>query len=174
LLLGVTLYNKYFTGVSYRRIFLVAQIAMIFSNMFDFVLVKRWNLLLGIPDIVFMVGDDTFTAVMGRFFSMPMFVLAAKVCPDNIEATLFALLMALSNLGSAVSSFFGVTLCEFFGIVGDSFEHLPEAVLTKALFRLLPIPLIFLLVPDLTPLDPIPAAEGTTTENHETNQTTDV
>merc|ERR1719436_73666 len=99
---------------------------MVFINLFDFVLVKRWNLVVGVPDIFFLIGDEALAMIVGRFFSMPMFVLAAKVCPDNIEATLFALLMALSNLGSAVSSFFGVTLCEVFGIVGDSFEHLPE------------------------------------------------
>jgi hypothetical protein len=165
LLLGVTLYNKYLTGVSYQRIFLFAQIAMIFSNLLDLILVKRWNLLLGIPDLFFMIGDDTFSAIMGRFFSMPMMVLAAKVCPDNIEATLFALLMALSNLGYAVSSFFGVTLCEVFGVVGDNFDNLPEAVIAKSLFRLLAIPLIFLLVPNLTPLDPIPAADSTATQD---------
>jgi folate/biopterin transporter len=157
LLLGVTLYNKYLTHVSYQKIFLIAQVAMVLANMFDLVLVKRWNLLLDIPDIVFIAGDDTFTTIMGRFFSMPMLVLASKVCPDGLEATLFALLMALSNFGAAISQFFGVTLCEVFGIVGDSFDRLPDAVIAKSLFRLVPIPLIFLLVPNLRPCDPVPA-----------------
>jgi folate/biopterin transporter len=155
LLAGVTLYNKFLTNVSYRRIFLFAQMTMVFINLFDIVLVKRWNLVLGIPDILFMIGDSALATVIGRFFSMPMFVLAAKVCPDKIEATLFAMLMALSNFGSSVSDFFGVSLCEFFGIVGDNFDRLPEAVITKSLCRLLPIPLIFLLVPDITPADPV-------------------
>eukprot|EP00401_Gymnodinium_catenatum_P075175 CAMPEP_0117508248 /NCGR_PEP_ID=MMETSP0784-20121206/26850_1 /TAXON_ID=39447 /ORGANISM="" /LENGTH=577 /DNA_ID=CAMNT_0005303795 /DNA_START=104 /DNA_END=1837 /DNA_ORIENTATION=+ len=157
LLLGITLYNKYLTRVSYRRIFLTAQVAMVLSNFFDFVLVKRWNLMVGIPDFIFIAGDDTLATIFSRFFAMPMLVLASKVCPDNIEATLFALLMALSNFGSAVSNYFGVTLCEVFGVVGDSFDHLPEVVIAKSLCRLLPIPLIFLLVPNLTPSDPIPA-----------------
>jgi hypothetical protein len=156
LLLGVILYNKYLTQVSYRNIFLFAQVAMVFSNMFDLVLVKRWNLMVGIPDFVFIAGDDTLATIISRFFAMPMFVLASKVCPDNIEATLFALLMALSNFGSSVSNYFGVTLCEVFGIVGDNFDNLPDAVIAKSLCRLLPIPLIFLLVPNLTPCDPIP------------------
>jgi len=156
LLLGITLYNKYLTEVSYRNIFLFAQVAMVFSNMSDLVLVKRWNLTLGIPDFIFIAGDDTLATIISRFFTMPLFVLASKVCPDNIEATLFALLMALSNFGSSVSNYFGVTLCEVFGIVGDNFDNMPEAVIAKSLCRLLPIPLIFLLVPNLTPCDSIP------------------
>merc|ERR1712014_500868 len=111
---------------------------------------------------------------MGRFFSMPMFVLAAKVCPDNIEATLFALLMALSNFGHALSTFLGVALCEFYGIVDDKFDNLPEAVIAKSLFRILPIPLILLLVPKLTPLDPIPAADMTAPQDDTTPTPTDV
>jgi len=156
LLLGVIIYNKYLTTVSYQRIFLMAQLALVLSNVFDYVLVQRWNLAMGIPDVVFMIGDDAFTAVMGRFITMPMMVLASKVCPDNIEATLFAMLMSLANFGGSVSEFFGVTLCEAFGIVNDNFDHLPAAIVTKALTRLLPIPLIFLLVPNLTPSDPVP------------------
>jgi len=152
---GVIIYNKYLTRVSYRKIFFFAQLAMVFINLFDFVLVKRWNLALGIPDIWFIVGDSALATVIGRFFSMPMFVLAAKVCPDNIEATLFAMLMALSNFGTSVSDFFGVTLCELFGVVGNNYDRLPEAVITKSLCRLLPIPLIFLLVPNITPADPV-------------------
>jgi len=161
LLLGVTLYNKYLTSVSYRKIFTIAQVALVFSNLSDLILVKRWNRdYLGIPDIVFIMGDDAVTTCMSRFFVMPLFVLASKVCPDNVEATLFALLMALSNFGSSIGTFFGVSLCEAFGIVGDNFDRLPEAVVAKSLFRLLPIPLIFLLVPNLSPNDPIDAEEG--------------
>jgi len=156
LLAGITIYNKYLTGVSYRKIFLIAQISMVFSNLFDYVLVMRWNRAIGIPDALFVIGDDAFTVVMSRFFSMPLFVLASKVCPDNLEATLFAMLMSLSNFGSTVSDFAGVTLCEVFGVVGRNFDMLPEAIITKSLCRLLPIPLIFMLVPNLTPCDPIP------------------
>mmetsp|Transcript_120684 Transcript_120684/g.303504 ORF Transcript_120684/g.303504 Transcript_120684/m.303504 type:complete len:639 (-) Transcript_120684:232-2148(-) len=154
LLLGITIYNKYLTRVSYRKIFLIAQISTVFSNLFDYVLVMRWNRALGIPDALFIIGDDAFTVVMSRFFSMPLFVLAAKVCPDSLEATLFAMLMSLSNFGSTISEFAGVTLCEAFG-VDKNFDMLPEAIITKSLCRLLPIPLILMLVPNLTPCDPI-------------------
>jgi len=160
LLVGITVYNKYLTNVSYRKIFLIAQLAMVVMNMSDYILVKRWNLLVGIPDVVFIVGDDAVTLLMSRFFSMPLFVLASKVCPDNVEATLFAMLMSLSNFGSTISEFAGVSMLEAFGVVHRNFDRLPEAIVTKSLCRLMVIPLIFVLVPNLTPQDPIELGDG--------------
>ena len=42
------------------------------------------------------------------------------------------------------------------GIVGGNFEHLPHGIISKTLVRLLSIPLILMLSPDMTPDDPIP------------------
>eukprot|EP00411_Alexandrium_monilatum_P081921 CAMPEP_0175607870 /NCGR_PEP_ID=MMETSP0096-20121207/61450_1 /TAXON_ID=311494 /ORGANISM="Alexandrium monilatum, Strain CCMP3105" /LENGTH=390 /DNA_ID=CAMNT_0016912737 /DNA_START=1 /DNA_END=1170 /DNA_ORIENTATION=- len=155
LLLGVTIYNKYLSEVPYRRIFFGAQVAMVVCGLFDFVLVKRWNLVVGIPDIVMLIGDDAFTVTMRRFFAMPMFILAAKVCPESVEATLFAMLMALSNFGSTVADFLGVSMLEAFGVVGSNFDRLGDVILAKSFCRLLPMLLIPLLVPNLRPNDPI-------------------
>ncbi|CAE7189984.1 unnamed protein product [Symbiodinium sp. KB8] len=156
LLTGVCIYNKYMTSWSFRRIFLTAQLSVFFAQLLEIVLVMRWNLLIGIPDFLFLVGDDTFGLLVSRFFFIPMCVLAAKVCPPNLEATLFATLLSLSNFGGAVSGFLGVTMCEVWGLVGDNFDNLPYASLTKACTALLPVPLIFALTPTFTPNDPVP------------------
>lgn len=37
--------------------------------------------------------------MLRKVAAMPFFVLCSKVCPEKCEATLFALLMALSNFG---------------------------------------------------------------------------
>jgi len=122
-------------------------------------MVKRWNLAIGIPDIAMLIGDDAFTATMRRFFAMPMFILAAKVCPENVEATLFAMLMALSNFGSSVAEFIGVTLLEAFGVVDQNYDHFDDALIAKTCCRFAVIGIIPFLVPDLKPTDPIPLFE---------------
>jgi len=160
LFFGVVVYNKYLTRLSYRRIFLLAQLAIALYNLSDYILVKRWNLSIGVPDIVFILGDDAFGVLVGRFFMMPMLVLSSKVCPDNLEGTLFAMLMALANFGSTVGEFFGATMTEMLGIKDGNYDMLPQAVIAKSICRLLPIPLIYILVPDLTPQDPIPSAHS--------------
>jgi len=160
LFFGVVLYNKYLTRVSYRKILLFAQIALVLYNFSDLILVLRLNLKVGIPDEVFVAGDDAFGVLCGRFIMMPLFVLSSKVCPDHLEGTLFAMLMALSNFGSSIGDFFGSSLTEAFGIHDGNFDLLPQAVIAKSICRLLPIPLIFLLIPNLTPDDPIPGGAG--------------
>lgn len=155
LLLGVTVYNKFLSEVPYRKIFIGAQLAVAFCGLFDLVLVKRWNLAIGIPDIVMLIGDDALTVTMRRFFVMPMFILAAKVCPTSVEATLFAMLMALSNFGATVSEFLGVSMLEAFGVVDGNFDRLSDVILAKSFCRILPILIVPLLVPNLKPSDPI-------------------
>jgi len=145
-------------------------------------MVKRWNLAIGIPDIAMLIGDDAFTATMRRFFAMPMFILAAKVCPENVEATLFAMLMALSNFGSSVAQFIGVSLLEVFGVVNQNYDHYSLAIIVKTCFRFAVIGIIPLLVPDLKPTDPIPlleekasakaAAENASAKNASANENT--
>eukprot|EP01047_Picozoa_sp_COSAG01_P112489 COSAG01_NODE_41240_length_454_cov_0.583099_1_plen_97_part_00 len=70
--------------------------------------VSRWNLAIGIPDTMMMFGDDCFGSIIGRLNMMPMMILAAKLCPPGVEATLFALNMGLSNFGSTVGGYLGI------------------------------------------------------------------
>jgi len=165
LLIGVVIYNKFLTTVPYRRIFLMAQVALLLAGILDYILVIRWNLIIGVPDIAFVMGDEAFQWLCQRFFMMPLFVLSAKVCPDNLEATLFAMLMALSNLGSDVGSTSGAVLTDLLGIKDNNFDRMPQAVIIKSCCRILPIPFIFLLVPKLTPQDPVPGGDGSTCEH---------
>mmetsp|Transcript_61001 Transcript_61001/g.136291 ORF Transcript_61001/g.136291 Transcript_61001/m.136291 type:complete len:394 (-) Transcript_61001:177-1358(-) len=159
MLAGVVIYNKYMTNMSYRKLFLLAQLTYFLALLLEVVLVMRWNVIIGIPDFLFLVGDDAFAELVSRFFYIPMFVLASKVCPANLEATLFATLMSLSNFGGSVSGFLGVSICEVWGLVEGNYDNLPYAVVVKALTALLPIPLIFALTPKFTPNDPVPQEE---------------
>ena len=43
----------------------------------DLVLVMRWNLAIGVPDTVFIFGDELIGDLILRFNTMPLFVLAA-------------------------------------------------------------------------------------------------
>lgn len=49
------------------------------AGVIDIILVKRWNLLLGIPDEVLVLGDCALTPMARRFYVMPLYILAAKV-----------------------------------------------------------------------------------------------
>eukprot|EP00913_Durusdinium_trenchii_P029767 g27894.t1 len=98
-LLGVVVYNRFLRTWKYRRIFLVGQIMVVASQVLDFILVMRWNQALGIPDVLFFLGDSTFDHAVAKTFYVPLVVLAYKVCPSNLEGTIFSTLISLNNIG---------------------------------------------------------------------------
>lgn len=55
---------------------------------------------------------------------MPLLVLACRMCPKNIEGTMYALLMSTLNFGSIISLQLGAVLTYFLGISDTNFENL--------------------------------------------------
>lgn len=79
---------------------------------------------------------------------MPVLVLAARLCPEGMEATLFATLMSISNGGSVLGGLLGAGLTQLFGVTKDSFDNLATLIILCNLSSLLPLPLIGLLPRD--------------------------
>lgn len=86
---------------------------------------------------------------------MPVLVLAAQLCPEGVEATLFASLMSVMNAASALGEALGAGLTAMLGVTADNFHNLIWLVLTCNLLALLPLAFIGL----------IPAGEVTAQED---------
>ncbi|KAL0368115.1 UNVERIFIED_CONTAM: Folate-biopterin transporter 1, chloroplastic [Sesamum calycinum] len=84
---------------------------------------------------------------------MPVLVLAAKICPEGMEATLFATLMSISNGGSVLGGLIGAGLTQLFGITKDEFDNLTSLIILCNLSSLLPLPLLGLLPQDISDVD---------------------
>lgn len=80
---------------------------------------------------------------------MPILVLAARLCPEGVEATLFATLMSIFNGGGFVGSAFGALLTKAFGVTGDDFTNLFPLVTLCTLSTLMPWPFLNLLPAEL-------------------------
>lgn len=52
---------------------------------------------------MFTIGDSVMLQIVGELNLMPLLVLACRLCPKNIEGTMYALLMSTINLGSIAS-----------------------------------------------------------------------
>jgi hypothetical protein len=76
---------------------------------------------------------------------MPILVLAARLCPEGVEATLFATLMSISNGGSFVGSALGAGLTGMLGVTSTDFSSLFPLVLLCNMSTLLPAPFLGLL-----------------------------
>ena len=79
---------------------------------------------------------------------MPILVLAAKLCPEGVEATLFATLMSISNAGSVLGGLIGAGLTQVFGVTKDRFDNLAALIILCNLSSLFPLPLLGLLPSD--------------------------
>lgn len=75
-------------------------------------------------------------------------MLAAKICPQGMEATLFATLMSISNGGSVLGGLIGAGLTQVFGVTKDNFNNLVFLIVLCNLSSLLPLPLLGLLPRD--------------------------
>jgi BT1 family len=80
--------------------------------------------------------------VMGQIAFMPVLVLAARLCPPGVEATLFALLMSIVNVAGLVSYELGALITHRLGIDETHFDKLWILVLITNLSTLLPLPLL--------------------------------
>jgi folate/biopterin transporter len=152
-LVGIWLFQRFLKTVPFRVIFGWSTVLSSVLGMTTLLLVTHANRALGISDQWFSLGDSLILTVMGQIAFMPVLVLAARLCPPGVEATLFALLMSVVNLAGLVSYESGALLMHWMGITEDNFVNLPLLIVITNLSTLLPLPL----------LPWLPAADSTST-----------
>jgi Na+/melibiose symporter-like transporter len=153
LALGVILYYNFFRHTSFRKIFFFSQSVAAVVYMLDYILVKRWNKDIGLSDIPFLFASSAFTEVVDRLNSMPFLVMAGQLCPENMEATFFALLMSLSNQGVTIADMLGGVVLKAYDVKKGSYDGLPTAILIRSGCVLGALLFIFLL-PNTSALNP--------------------
>lgn len=146
-LVGIWVFQRYLKTVPFRTMFGWTICLSTALGMTTLLLVTHVNRDLGIDDRWFSLGDSLILTVMGQIAFMPVLVLAARLCPPGIEATLFALLMSIVNLAGLVSHETGALLTHFLGITDRNFDNLWLLVTIANLSSLLPLSLLGLLPP---------------------------
>ncbi|XP_042398526.1 folate-biopterin transporter 1, chloroplastic-like isoform X1 [Zingiber officinale] len=144
-LAGVALYNSFLKNVPLRKIFLLTTLTGSALGMTQVLLVTGFNRQLGISDEWFSIGDSLIITVLSQASFMPVLVLAARLCPSGIEATLFATLMSISNAGSVSGGLIGAGLTQFLNVTKDNFDNLATLIVICNLSSMLPLPLLRLL-----------------------------
>lgn len=160
-LLGVWVFQRFLKTIPFRVIFGWSTVLSAVLGMTTLLLVTHTNRTLGIDDHWFSLGDNLILTVIGQIAYMPVLVLAARLCPPGVEATLFALLMSVSNLASILSYQLGAVLMRSLGITQTNFDSLWILVIIANVSTLLPLPFLNWLpsAPTETPLEP-PLIDG--------------
>jgi folate/biopterin transporter len=141
-LLGVWMFQRFFRTVPFRTFFGWTTVVSTLLGMTALLLVTHANRAIGIDDYWFSLGDSLILTIMGQIAYMPVLVLAARLCPPGVEATLFALLMSVTNLAGLLSYEMGALLTHWLGVTDTNFEQLWLLVLITNLSTLLPLPFL--------------------------------
>lgn len=144
-LIGIAIFQRFLKTVPFRTIFAWSTVLACLGGMTTLILVTHTNRSLGIDDQWFSLGDSAILTVMGQIAFMPVLVLSARLCPKGVEATLFALLMSISNLAGLLSHELGALLTHWLHVTEADFDNLWLLVTITNLTTLLPLPLLFLL-----------------------------
>ncbi|MDM9381511.1 folate/biopterin family MFS transporter [Chlorogloeopsis sp. ULAP01] len=141
-LVGIWIFQRFLKTVAFRVIFGWSTVLSAALGMTMLLLVTHTNRALGIDDHWFSLGDSLILTVMGQIAYMPVLVLAARLCPSGVEATLFALLMSVTNLAGLLSYELGAGLMHLLGVTETNFDKLWLLVLVTNLSTLLPLPFL--------------------------------
>ena len=130
-----------------RRIFASVCITGSLLALSQLIVTERVNLRLGIPDRAFVLGDAAVLSVIHELGFMPLMVMAARICPPGVEATLFAALMSVSNMARATGSSLGALLTRLVGVTASDFRALHKLIAIVCAWNLVPLTALRL-VPD--------------------------
>eukprot|EP00124_Ichthyophonus_hoferi_P004411 Ihof_evm1s481 gene=Ihof_evmTU1s481 len=97
---GVVAFQAIMSGWYFRPCFWVSTCLANLAGVVDIIIIKRWNVDIGIPDkAMYMLGDSIIYQTLYMVNYMPAVVLISKMCPKGMESTMYALMSAYSNFG---------------------------------------------------------------------------
>eukprot|EP00298_Acanthocystis_sp_HF-20_P017496 c21763_g2_i1.p1 GENE.c21763_g2_i1~~c21763_g2_i1.p1 ORF type:complete len:538 (-),score=185.87 c21763_g2_i1:76-1689(-) len=158
--LGVTFFQSFMREWEFRPIFWCSTLLKTFASIVDIIIVKRWNVAIGIPDeFMYMIGFNIIYQVTYMLAFMPAVVLTSKLCPKSMETTVYAMLAGFQNFGQSVSMSLGNIVISGFGVkteVPCNWDGLAGAIgVSHMVLPLICIPLTFILLPKAKMTDKI-------------------
>ena len=124
---ALVIYKNYWYDMSWRKIFLIANILGVASGLIQLILIFRLNERIGMTSLPWKVilalssyGMIQFVIAVQYLPSCRMFL---GMCIDGSEATIYALLTTLSNLASAVSYSIAASLSTIWDVHQNTIEN---------------------------------------------------
>lgn len=123
-IIGVLIFRKTLLHIPLRKLLFWVMILSVVLSLPTIGLVYKWYELLGVSPRFFAMADTLISGPLTEIGFLPLLVLAARLCPKGIEATMFAILASVMNIGLAVSDMGGAYLVTLFH-VHQATETLP-------------------------------------------------
>jgi len=142
ILISIFIYNRYLTNLDLKKFYAGTILLAFVLTLAQLILMFRINVALGISDKFFAAIDSFIMNLVLEFNSLPVLVLACRICPKDIEATVFALLLSVSNAGGGIALQIGSILTHVLGITADNFDNLWILNVITAVFYLVPLTIL--------------------------------
>lgn len=147
-IVGIVAFRKFLISVPLKKLFFWIIMASVILSLPTLGLIYGWYTLLGVSPKLFAMADTLISAPLSEIGFLPLMVLIARICPKGVEATMFALLASLANIGLAISDLGGGLLSNAFDIhqaaegAAANYIHLDKVMWIAILSSLLPLPLL--------------------------------
>ena len=147
-IVGVLIFRKWLLAISLRRLFFWIIVASVVLSMPTIGLVYGWYEYLGMSPRLFAMADTLISAPLTEIGFIPLMVLTARLCPKGIEATMFAVLASIMNIGLAVSDLGGAWLLTIFDVhqatetLAANYSGLDKVLWIAILSSFLPMPFL--------------------------------
>ncbi len=115
-IVGVLFFRKFLLSIPLKTLLFWVIVASVVLSLPSFVLIYGWYEALGVSPQFFAVADELITAPLTEIGFLPLLVLVARICPKGVEATMFAVLASLMNIGLAISDLGGAFLVNYFDV----------------------------------------------------------
>lgn len=115
--LTVFLYQAWLKHWKFRNVLIFTTILIAFAGIFDIIIVKRLNLVLGISDKTFYIlGEAIVESVVNMLYWIPSSAIISKACKVGLESTTYSYIAGLNNFALLASSLLGAVIFNAAGI----------------------------------------------------------
>ena len=141
-IVGTIVYRRYLTQVPIRKIFTYSLLSSWTLRWVHIVLVNRW-----VPelDVTIAIVESIALTLIGQCILLPTVVLVAKICPENVEGSLYATVMSISNLAGVLDAEWGALIAHAWGIQRDNFDNIVYFIVLCNMMDLIPLGLLRLI-----------------------------
>ncbi|SOV15507.1 folate transporter 2 [Plasmodium gaboni] len=144
-LIGIIIYRVFLKNCSLRKTLIITTLVSFPIYISPIILTEHINKFLGISNELFVLSGGFLIEAITEIQLLPLFILTANICQPGLEASVFATILSVKNLGSLTKKGTSSFITYLMKIDSYNFDNLSLYILTCGFFLLLSLTLVPLL-----------------------------
>ncbi|EKX72396.1 BT1 folate/biopterin transporter family protein [Theileria equi strain WA] len=144
-IVGIYCSSRWLKRADPRLFFMFSTLLIATFSFFSLVVVKRWNVKLGLPDAIFVITDNIIVELVTEIYALPIYAMVTRICPEGIESSVYSMLWSVQVIGGNVNVYLSCLTMYMFGLDGKHFERLASFLVMCTILHLLPILFVWMI-----------------------------